>query len=449
MKKTRNIVQISLIAALGGVLFGYDIAAISGTTSSLETVFALSKFWLGFTVTIAPIGTILGTMVIHKPGDKYGRKNSLILLSLLYGISALGSAFAFNWYMLLFFRFITGIAIGGVSVITPMYIAEIAPAEKRGRLVILNQVNIVTAIFLAYIANYFLAKIPGLGSWRWMIGLESIPAFLFFILLFRIPQSPRWLVLKNNVDKARQIMTNIGNTRVEEEIYEIVQSINFEMKESKHAKLFTKENKFPAIFTVLMAMFNQLSGINAIIYYAPRIFEMTGLGTSSALLQSVAIGGTNLVFTLLAITFIDKVGRRTLLMVGSVGMVFFLGMIARAFYLKSFTGYGVMIYLIGFIAFFAFSQGAVLWVFISEIFPNKVRAKGQSLGTFTHWSIAALLALLFPVVANSSAIGGGNSFAFFTLMMLLQFFFAWKVIPETKGKTLEQIQQEMSIKLNN
>jgi sugar porter (SP) family MFS transporter len=443
--KTNNVFYISMIAALGGFLFGYDIAAISGTTASLEEVFGLSKFWLGFTVTVAPIGTIIGTMIIGKPSDKYGRNKMLTMLAILYILSALGSALALNWSMLLVFRFLTGITIGGISVIAPMYIAEISPADKRGRLVVLNQLNVVAAIFLAFLINYLIAGSSLANSWRWMIGVEVIPATIFFFLLFAIPLSPRWLIINNRIDEAREIMNRIGNERTELEIEEVVKSMK-EVEGQKNVKLFTKEHRFPIIATILIAFFNQVSGINAIIYYAPRIFEMTGLASDSALLQSIAIGGTNLIFTLLALTVIDKVGRRTLLMAGSVGMVFFLGMIARAFYLESFSGYSVMLYLIGFMAFFAFSQGAVLWVFISEIFPNKVRAKGQALGTFTHWFMAALLALLFPVLANSPAIGGGHSFAFFAIMMTLHFFFAWKVIPETKGKTLEQIQMELAVK---
>ncbi len=443
MKQNKVVLSTVLSIALGGFLFGYDIAMISGTTTQLEAVFHLNKFWLGFTVAIALIGTITGTMVIGKPADKYGRRKVLQLLSGLFILTTLGSTFAVNWYMFLFFRLATGFLLGSISVVTPMFIAEISPAAKRGSMVVLNQLNVVTAIFLAYVFNYIISGIVDDGSWRWMIGVETLPALLFFLLLFRVPDSPRWLVMQDRLKDAKKVFTGFGIDEPAREIELIVES----MKQEDHTekvRLFTRENRFPIMAAVLIAAFNQLAGINAIIYYAPRIFEMTGLTENVALLQSISIGLTNLIFTFLALFLIDRVGRRVLLMVGSVGMVFFLGMIARAFFLQSFNGYSVMFYLIGFIAFFAFSQGAVIWVFISEIFPNKVRAKGQALGAFTHWIMAAAISWSFPVFANSPKIGGGPSFAFFAAMMLLHFLFAWKVIPETKGKSLEEIQKELT-----
>lgn len=431
-----------IIIALGGFLFGYDIAMISGTTAQLETIFDLSKFWLGFTVAIAIIGTIIGTMIIGKPADKYGRRRMLIFLSGLFVITTLGSSLSPNWYIFLLFRFITGILLGGITVVTPMFIAEISPAAKRGRLVLLNQFNVVIAIFLAFVFNYFIARLIAEGSWRWMIGIEIIPALTFFLLLFKVPESPRWLLIKDRAEEALQVFKSYGVSDPEKEI-KIILDASEKEKKASHARLFTKENRFPVITTILIAAFNQLAGINAIIWYAPRIFEMTGLTENVALLQSISIGLTNLLFTFIALFLIDRYGRRTLLMVGSVGMVFFLGMISRAFYLQDFSGYSVMLYLIGFIAFFAFSQGAVIWVFISEIFPNNVRAKGQSLGAFTHWVMAAAISWTFPVFAAHPKIGGGPSFAFFAIMMVLQFFFAWKIMPETKGKSLEEIQEEL------
>jgi sugar porter (SP) family MFS transporter len=445
MRKNNNVLSNALVIALGGFLFGYDIAMISGTTAQLEDVFNLGKFWLGFTVAIALIGTITGTIIIGKPADRYGRRKLLMLLSGLIIITALGSAFSINWWMLLFFRFITGLFLGCISVITPMYIAEISPAAKRGSLVVLNQFNVVTAIFLAYVFNYIITGIIEENSWRWMIGVESIPAATFFLLLFKVPDSPRWLVMKNRLEDARRIFAGFGVTDPDKEVQFIVDSLKQEVKVDQ-ARLFSRENRFPIMAAVLIAAFNQLAGINAIIYYAPRIFEMTGLAENAALLQSISIGLTNLIFTFIALFLIDRYGRRTLLMIGSVGMVFFLGMISRAFFLQSFSGYSIMLYLIGFIAFFAFSQGAVIWVFISEIFPNKVRAKGQALGAFTHWVMAAAISWSFPVFANAPNIGGGPSFAFFAIMMVLHFFFAWKIIPETKGKSLEDIQKELAVR---
>lgn len=442
MKNSKVTLQ-AIIIALGGFLFGYDIAVISGTTSALETLFTLTKFELGFTVAIALIGTIIGTTIIGKPADKFGRKPVLQVMALIFSIAALGSAFSINWPMLLFFRFVQGMIVGGVSVVVPMYIAEISPAKMRGQLVALNQFNVVTAIFSAYLVNYFIAQSFGENAWRWMIGVELIPAVLFCILLFRVVPSPRWLIIKGNASEAMTVFTKLGIADPSAEVKSIEESL-VKMDTGHKNRLFSKETAFPVTVTILIAMFNQLAGINAIIYYAPRIFEMTGLGENAALLQSISIGGTNLLFTFVALFLIDRFGRKTLLMVGSVGMVVFLSLIARAFFLNSFDGYSVMFYLIGFIAFFAFSQGAVLWVFISEIFPNSVRAKGQALGSFTHWVMAAIVSWTFPIVTNMPAIGGGYSFAFFAFMMLLHFFFAWKVIPETKGKSLEDIQEELA-----
>lgn len=443
--KQYNIFRLSLLIAMGGFLFGYDIAMMSGPTAQIQELFNLSDSSLGFTVAIAIIGTIIGTVIIGKPAEKYGRKRSLIFLSGMFALSAIGSALAQSWYILMFFRFITGIFLGSTTVVTPMFIAEISPADKRGKLVLLNQFLVVFSIFLAYVINYVISQAFAGETWRVMIGVEAIPAIIFFILLFSVPESPRWLVNKNRKADALQVFESIGAKDPHGELNSVVEAIEAEIH-LEHGKLFVKENRFSIILTILIAAFNQLAGINAIMIYAPRVFEMAGFATDSALLQSISIGLTNLAFTFLALFLIDRYGRRTLLMVGSVGMVFFLSMLAKAFYTNNFTefgGYGVMIYLMGFIAFFAFSQGAVLWVFISEIFPNKVRSKGQALGSFTHWIMAAALIWGFPIVAEMPGIGGGFSFAFFAVMMVLHFFFAWKVMPETKGKSLEEIQQEL------
>ena len=437
----------ALVIALGGFLFGLDIAVISGTTAALEALFHLSKSELGFTVAIALIGTIIGTTIIGKPSDKFGRRKTLQGMALIFTVAAIGSASSLNWSMLLFFRFIQGLIVGGVSVVVPMYIAEISPAKIRGKLVAFNQFNVVTAILVAYLSNYFIAKLISPDAWRTMIAVEAIPALLFFLLLFKVPASPRWLLLKNMPQEAKEVFTHLGFENPDLEVTQILDSLNEDHTETS-TTLFSKEHSFPVICTILIAMFNQLAGINAIIYYAPRIFELTGLTANTALLQSIAIGGTNLLFTLLALFLIDRVGRRTLLMVGSVGMIVFLSLISHAFYQSAFNGYSVMVYLIGFIAFFAISQGAVLWVFISEIFPNKIRSKGQALGSFTHWVMAAAVSWTFPIVTNSPAIGAGAIFAFFAFMMALHFVFAWKVIPETKGKSLEQIQLELTEKRN-
>jgi sugar porter (SP) family MFS transporter len=442
--RQQNVFTVAIIIALGGFLFGYDIAMMSGTTSQLETTFNLNSTWLGFTVAIAILGTIIGTLIISKPAEKYGRRKSLIVLSGLFAVSTLGSASAFNWEMLLFFRFLTGIILGCITVVTPMFIAEISPAKKRGQLVLLNQFFVVSAIFLAFVVNYFLAQIFADSSWRWMIGVEFIPAALFFGLLFIVPESPRWLVNQNRNEEALVVFNRVNAENPEEEVAIVRKSIEQELKMG-HGKLFVKENRFPVMIAILIAAFNQLAGINAIMIYAPRVFEMAGFGTNASLLQSISIGATNLLFTLVALFLIDRYGRRTLLMTGSVGMVFFLGMLSKSFFTENYSdfgGYGVMIYLMGFIAFFAFSQGAVLWVVISEIFPNKVRSQGQALGSFTHWIFAAAIIWGFPVINNT--VGGGLSFGFFAVMMVLHFLFAWKILPETKGKSLEEIQVEFT-----
>ncbi len=444
MKSKMFVIGCTVVAALGGFLFGFDTAVISGTTSALETVFNLNEFWLGFTVAVALIGTIIGSILVGKPGDAYGRKRVLVILAVLYAVSAMGCAFAWDWFSLLFFRFIGGLAVGGSSVMAPMYIAEISPARLRGRLVAVSQFNIVIGILVAYFSNFLIAGTIQTDSWRWMLGVETLPAILFFILLFFIPFSPRWLMKQGRREEAKAILLKIGEDNVEQELNEIEASLKIELSSAKE-KLFSPKFKKPILLAIMVAAFNQLSGINVIMYYAPRIFEMTGLASDTALLQTVAVGATNLIFTIIAMTVIDKFGRKTLLLIGSVGLTFFMGMVGRAFILESFNGYAVLVYLIGYIAFFAFSQGAVIWVFLAEIFPNMVRAKGQALGSFTHWVGAALVSWTFPIIANLPGIGGGGAFIFFSLMMILQFFMVWKWLPETKGKSLEQIQKELGI----
>lgn len=444
MKYKPSVYYSALIAALGGFLFGFDTAVISGTTQSLESVFGLDQFWLGFTVASALIGTIFGAFLAAKPSDIYGRKNVLFILAVLFFVSALGSALTSDWILFLFFRFIGGLGVGGASVVAPMYIAEIAPADIRGRLVAFNQLNVVIGILTAFISNYLVAQfIDSPIAWRWMLGVEAVPAAIFFFLLVKIPRSPRWLMIKGRESEARVILGFLGIKNVEEELTEIRRSLNDESVKKK-APLFTKELAFPVFLAWSVAMFNQLSGINALMYYAPRIFEMAGAAADAALLQSVAIGTVNLLFTFLGMALIDRFGRRMLLLTGSIGTTACLAIVAYGFYTSS-GGSLVLISLIGFIAFFAMSQGAVIWVFISEVFPNRVRSKGQSLGSMTHWVMAAVVSWIFPVIAEAS---GGHAFAFFSAMMLLQFFFALKIMPETKGATLEELGARLSSKSN-
>ncbi len=442
MRSRRSVFFSTVVAALGGLLFGFDTAVISGTTEALQRVFDLNEFWLGFTVASALIGTIVGAFGVGKPCDALGRKRVLIVLAVFYFVSAVGSALAPSWIAFLIYRFIGGLAVGGASVVAPMYIAEISPAHLRGRLVAVNQLNIVTGILLAFFSNYLVAEsIEAATAWRWMFGVEAFPAALFFLLLFFIPFSPRWLVKKGRTVEARAVLERLGEINIEREMTEIVASLRAETGQEE-AKLFQQRYSMPILLALGLAMFNQLSGINALMYYAPRIFQMAGAGENVALLQSVAVGGTNLVFTILAFFIIDRFGRRPLMLVGSIGTAACLALVAWAFYTGISAGTVVLVGLLGFIAFFAFSQGAVIWVFLSEIFPNRVRSKGQSLGSFTHWFMAAAVSWTFPVVAQAS---GWYAFAFFAVMMVLQFFFAWKVMPETKGLSLEELEYKLGM----
>lgn len=443
MARSKTAVGNAIVASLGGFLFGFDTAVISGVESSIQQLWMLADFAHGFTVASALIGTVFGSLLAGWPAEKYGRKKVLQGIGLIYLVTSLVTALTSTWELFVFFRFIGGIGVGASSVVGPMYISEISPSKSRGRLVALFQFNVVSGILIAFVSNYLLFGVSD-DAWRWMLGVQAFPSLLFFVMVFTVPESPRWLVRKNSIDEAKKIFGEIGEAHTETAVEIIQQSLHMEEGLKKESLFNGKYNK-PILYVVALAMFNQLSGINAIMYYAPRIFEMTGLAKDTALLQAVSIGATNMIFTLLAISVIDKFGRKTLLIIGSGGMVLFLGLVARAFYTQDFGGYDVMFYLVGFIAFFAFSQGAVIWVFMSEIFPNKVRSQGQTLGSFTHWIMAAVISWTFPVLAESSGNGGFYSFLLFTVMMFVHGIFVWKVLPETKGKSLEGIQRELGI----
>lgn len=442
MKNHKYVFFSATVAALGGFLFGFDTAVISGAEKSVQEVFELDGFWHGFTVAIALIGTVFGALFAGKPADMIGRKKCLISIGLLYSVSAAGSALAGTWGLFLFFRFIGGLGVGASSVVGPMYISEISPAEYRGRLVALFQFNVVFGILISFFSNYLLTSI-GENAWRWMLGVEFFPAAVFFFLVLVIPNSPRWLVRKNRIDDARRVLVKVGEANVDGAIKDITHSL--EVLSGSSIKLFTWKYRLPIIFAVLLATFNQLSGINALMYYAPRIFQMAGIEKDASFLQAVAIGMTNLVVTVIAMALIDKFGRKKLMIVGSVGTCFALGMVSYTFFTENFAGYNVLAYLMIFQGFFAFSQGTVIWVFLAEIFPNRVRGKGQALGSFTHWAWAATISWLFPLVAENPAIGGRYSFLFFSIMMVFQFIFAWKIMPETKGRSLEQIERDLKI----
>ena len=426
---------VAFVASLGGLLFGFDTAVISGAERQIQAVFGLSDFAHGFTMATALIGTIIGALFCGKPAEKYGRKKSLIVIGILYLISAVFSGAIVNWYSFMFFRFLGGLAVGASSVVGPMFIAEISPAAWRGRFVCFFQFNIVLGIVLAYFSNYWIAGVP--NDWQWMIMAEAIPAFLFSVLMFTMPESPRWLVKQGRDADAMVVFEKTGETDVETELESIRQSLAD--ASAKGGKLFQKRYWKPILIAFLIATINQLSGINAILYYAPRLLEMSGVFREGAMLQSIIIGLTNLTFSMLGMVLIDKLGRKTLIGIGAVGMVVCQAMVARGFALEVFTGYYMLICLVGYVAFFALSLGATIWVVIAEVFPNDVRASGQVFGSMTHWVWSALLTWFFPLCLS---IGGQYIFTFFSIIAALALLFAWWM-PETKGKSLEQIQKEL------
>jgi sugar porter (SP) family MFS transporter len=441
MKLNATLLKSTVVAALGGLLFGFDTAVISGTTSALTQTYQLSPFLLGVTVFSALFGTVVGAMLAGFPGERFGRRDSLRVMAVLYLISGLGCAVAWNWHALVVFRFIGGLGVGGSSVLGPMYIAEIAPAKWRGRLVGFFQFNVVFGILVAYFSNYVISlQHVGATEWRWELGITALPAALFFVMLFTIPRSPRWLVKKGRVDEARTVLRTTGDEDYEHDLQEIVASINVEQSQATE-KLFTRKYAFPIFLAVSIGMFNQLSGINVILYYLNQIFDYAGFSKVSGNLQAVAIGATNLLFTMIAMSVIDRLGRKTLLLVGSVGTALCLAGVSIIFFSGRHQSLLVWL-LVGYIAFFAFSQGAVIWVYLSEVFPNSVRAKGQSLGSFSHWFMNASISLIFPVVAHAS---GAYPFVFFSVMMVVQFFVVWLFYPETKGLSLEEMQKKLAI----
>ncbi len=443
MAKNKYVIVCAFTASLGGLLFGFDTAVISGAEKDIQLLFFLNSFWHGFTVAIALIGTLIGALSAGWPADKYGRKKLLLIIALLYTVSAVGSALAHNWIGFLIYRFIGGLGVGASSVIAPMYITEISPARLRGSLGTSFQLNIVGGILLSYFSNYWISQVIEIEAWRWMLGVESIPAMLFFFLIFTIPESPRWLVLKGRDNKARTILQKVGASDPDKVLIEIENSIE-KRADRISESLFSAKYKKPVFLAILVAFFNQMSGINAVMYYAPRIFEMVGYAKESALLQSISVGITLFIFTIAGMLLIDRVGRRKLLLTGAVGMILFLGLVSKTIFTTTDGSIWMLVYLAGFITFFAFSQGTVIWVYISEIFPNAVRAKGQTLGSFTHWTMAAVISWLFPVLVDKSSFGGGMTFTVFSIAMVLQFIIVFRLFPETRGKSLEEIQKELT-----
>ena len=426
---------ISIIAALAGFLFGFDTVVISGADQQLQQLWGTSDLFHGtFIMSMALWGTVLGAVFAGFPTARFGRKNTLIAIGVLYFISAVGSGLATHPYAFSFFRFIGGIGVGASTIAAPTYIAEIAPANERGRLVALYQFNIVFGILIAFFSNYLLQNV-GSAPWRWMVGVEALPALVYLLGIWSIPKSPRWVLThQGNVEEANNLRSQLNYPPFS--TAEIA-AITTPKQHTSSERLFTKKYRFPLLLAFLVAFFNQFSGINAFLYYAPRIFETAGLGANTALLSSVGIGVTNLIFTLLGLYLIDRLGRKTLLHIGSYGYIISLSLVGLAF-LQEWEGLFIPFFLFLFIAAHAIGQGAVIWVFISEIFPDHLRAHGQAFGCSVHWVLAALITLLMPVVLGLFS-NPGIVFVFFAVMMVFQLLFVLLLMPETKGIPLETL----------
>ena len=432
----------SIVVALGGFLFGFDTAVISGAEQDIKRIWRLSDIMHGMAIAMALYGTVIGALFGGIPATKFGRKKTLLWIGIFYLISAVGSALAPEVYSFMIFRLLGGLAIGASSVVAPMYITEIAPAKNRGKLVATFQFNIVFGIVIAYFSNYLLQGVGGDDSWRWMLGVVAIPSVIYCVLIFFVPESPRWLIVhKGDYDKARAILEVSDPEGVDEAIRALHQSIDEEKQKESLSAFFTKRYSIPILLAFLIAFFNQLSGINAIIYFAPRVFELAGIGKDAAFLQSAGIGLVNLVFTMAGLYLIDRLGRKKLMFIGSIGYILSLGAVAAAFYFEYLGGMVMPVLLFVFIASHAIGQGAVIWVFISEIFPNSVRAYGQSLGCSTHWILAAIITTVFPIMATK--FGPAPLFLFFALMMVLQLLWVIFKMPETKGVSLENLEAKL------
>ena len=449
----RRLFYIVAVAALGGFLFGFDSGVISGCEKAIQGEFGLSAFWHGLIISGALIGTVIGVFTAGRPSDRWGRKPTLWLMAVLFLVSAVGCAFApfdaaWGPHLLGWFRFVGGLAIGGVSVVVPLYIVEVSPGKYRGRLVAMNQFNIVLGILVSYISNYAVARfMPDADPrivWRVMLGVECLPIALFMALLATIPESPRWLVRTGRSGAAQGVLERIGYPQVAQTLCEIAQSLK-EAAGGADVALFRRRYLKPILLAFLIAFFNQVSGINAINYYAPRIFQMIfGEGSElAALAGTIGVGAVNLTFTMLAFLVIDRFGRRAMIIGGSAMMILMHGLVAWQLSLPSPNAAIAVTGILGFIAFFAISSGAVIWVYISEVFPNAVRAKGQALGCFTHWFMCTLISWAFPVVAERA---GTWAFAFFASMMAVQLVWALFFMPETKGGTIEDIEKRLGIR---
>ena len=436
-----KILKFSIITALAGFLFGFDVVVISGADKKLQALWDSSDSFHGWVVMgMALWGTVLGAIFGGIPTDKLGRKKTLFWIGILYSVSAIGSALSNDPITFAVFRFLGGIGVGISTIAAPAYISEIAPAKDRGRLVGLYQFMLVFGILVAFFSNYLLSG-SGENDWRWMMGVEAFPAIIYTIFILAVPKSPRWLVLKNRNEEAAEALKKIGSNEDLDTFISAVKGRNEDTDRKEN--IFMKKYRFPLMLAFFIAFFNQFSGINAFLYYAPRIFEEAGLGESTALLSSIGIGATNLLFTFIGIYLIDKLGRRQLMYIGSVGYIISLSLVAAAFYFE-WTGIAVPAFLFLFIASHAIGQGTIIWVFISEVFPNHLRGAGQSFGTSTHWVLAAIIPSMVPWLFGT--IGAAPVFAFFAFMMVLQLVFVHFIMPETKGISLEELSDQLSKK---
>ncbi len=434
----------ALVAALGSFLFGFDTAVISGATESLRQVYGLGENLLGFTVSSALLGTIVGSLLVGRPADWWGRRRVLAWLAVLFVLAAIGCALAWNWYALLGFRWLGGVAVGATSVVSPLYITEIAPARRRGLLVAVSQLNIVVGILAAYFSNFLVAHVIGADNadvWRWMFGVMLAPSLLFLAAVLGIPESPRWLVKQGRREAAVEVLARFGHEAPGREAAEIVESLQAELTRG-HQRLLRSKYLKPLLLACMIAAFNQLDGINSVIYYTADIFRMAGASKTSALMQSVIIGLTNLVMTVVAMALIDRVGRKLLLLVGSVTFVLSHALAAYVFHVHA-QGALVIAAMMGVVGSHAYSQGAVVWVCINELLPNAVRASGSAAACFLMWVLCAGVSWSFPVVAARSA---SSAFGFFAMMMALQLVLVWRFLPETKGVSLEELQKQMGIR---
>lgn len=436
------VILISIVAALGGLLFGFDTAVISGTINFIQPYFGLSEVGLGWTVSSLLFGCIAGVFLAGKAGDRYGRKKMLMLAALLFFVSAVGSASAHTLAFFIFARILGGLAVGVASILSPMYIAELAPAKYRGTLVSLNQLAIVIGILVAFFSNYLLVD-SGENNWRWMLLVMAAPAILLFFSLFMVPESPRWLVARHQNDEAFKILLKTsGEEFAYSELKEIQQTLK-NQEESTFQDLLAPKIRPLLFIGIILAVFQQITGINTIMYYAPKIFANVGQSNDSALLQTILIGGTNLVFTLVAMVLIDRFGRKLLIVIGSTGMMLMLAGLSILFFTKQTSGIMVLVFILGYIAFFAASLGPALWVVAAELFPNRLRSKGMSIAIVSLWIACAIVTITFPIMLEK--LSGGITFLIFAVICLANLLYVWRYVPETKGKTLEELEKHFSM----